>query len=187
YREERLPNGQWDAPKLIPPLAIDAIQPWPGDAGKNPANQKDQQDWFVYENWAQKNQDLLTQPPFYPTAPDAPKVNLSVSDAGPAAAAPGAPATPPGPNNALGNPVAGNAPNPGNPAPGGGPLNPALVAGNLQLIINDDSLKEGKTYRYAVRYRLYNPFYTKPALATKEIAAKFDYASPDPTDPKTKD
>jgi hypothetical protein len=116
---------------------------------------------------------LFTHPAFYKTAADVPAPAITGQAGAPAQPAPIAPAAP-----ALINPAGGGL-NQGNAA-----LNPALQP-NFQVVVNDATLKEGKVYRYAVRYRLFNPLYTKLALATKDVAEKFDYASPDPTDPKT--
>jgi hypothetical protein len=181
YRQERSPNGQqWSAPKLIPPLPINVMQPYPGDLKKDPVNQADQKDWFTYEAWAQKNQTLFTHPAFYKTAPDVPAP--AITGGGQAGMlAPPAPVAPAVPG--FINPAGGGL-NQGNGA--FNPLNPALQP-NFQIVANDATLQEGKVYRYAVRYRLFNPLYTKLALATRDVAEKFDYASPDPTDPKTPD
>jgi hypothetical protein len=90
-----------------------------------------------------------------------------------------------GPIAPMGRPGIGDAPGGfGNPAGGQIGLNPGLALANAQILVHDATLQEGKTYRYAVRYKLYNPMFDKPALAIPDVAAKFDIDSPDPSDPK---
>jgi hypothetical protein len=78
------------------------------------------------------------------------------------------------PQPGLINPVGGQNPN---------GFNPGLApAGAADIIVHDITIQEGKTYRYAVRYKLLNPMFNKTLQAVKKVYEKFDIDSPNPLD-----
>ena len=57
-----------------------------------------------------------------------------------------------------------------------------ILVPQLDVSVNDATLEEGKTYRYAVRYRLYNPLFDVAGQAVPHVANTTDVlSSPDPT------
>jgi hypothetical protein len=67
---------------------------------------------------------------------------------------------------------------------GGMPLaagrnNDVRMLADISLIAHDDTVEPGKTYRYKVRYKLYNPIYKRPRVAPQELSAPFALVSLD--------
>ncbi len=50
----------------------------------------------------------------------------------------------------------------------------------MEILAHDITVQEGKTYRYAVRYKLYNPLFHSVGLATKEVSQRLFIAGVDP-------
>lgn len=218
-RQEMQPDGSWGPVTVVPPLASNNVLPYPGDSSTVQA-------LFDYKNWLddESHQQLLSNPPFCPTAPDAPQwvaPGVAVVDQG---AAPGAAAAAEMQQRALeeqrqreliqrqqflrrtrqptgmeSRPSSYGPPPPPIVGPGSTPptappqiftpqpnVNSGqnvfdVAQGNkLQILAHDISIEEGRTYRYAARYRLFNPLFQKAVYATKKVADQFAIISPDP-------
>ncbi|HWE02578.1 MAG TPA: hypothetical protein VG326_09230 [Tepidisphaeraceae bacterium] len=169
-REEQSPSGTWSAPLTIKPLAI--LQPLPADSA--PLDEK-----FNFQHWMDQNQASIAHPPFLPTAPDV-EPWLEPGAAPPAVGA-GRGAGQPGASRPGGNPAAvGAEPPAANPDGQPGGFNAILQPADPTIIVHDTTIEEGKTYRYSVKYKLYNPLFNNRVFATPDIAAQFAISGPDP-------
>jgi hypothetical protein len=61
-----------------------------------------------------------------------------------------------------------------------GKNNDVRMLADIDVIAHDDTVEPGKTYRYKVRYKLYNPIYSKRSrVAPQELASQFALVSAD--------
>lgn len=169
-REEKV-NGKWSAPTIIESLPINKLEPYPPDAadGKPITTET----WYKYMNWMQAppNQALILDPKFYPEPPDVSATKWT-RPGKPAAAQAGA---------GAGGPAAIPAQVP--PVVNGGVAAP-IVNKDREILVYDTTIREGKTYRYALRYRLFNPVFDHKQSQAQpaNIHEIFDVRSyPDPT------
>lgn len=173
-REEQTPAGGWGPAKVIAPLAINNVQPCPPDNAKMDVKLK-------YRVWMDNNQQAIAHPKFFDIASGAPAWTAP----GAAALAPGAQPLQPG--------AAAIAPQPLNPlrpaavavgAPGAfNGLAPAVMVEDPSILVHDTTIEEGKTYRYAVSYKLYNPLFTAKAWAAPAVANALTIPGPNPLAP----
>jgi hypothetical protein len=62
---------------------------------------------------------------------------------------------------------------------GAGKNNDVRMLADIDVIAHDDTVEPGKTYRYKVRYKLYNPIYKRPRVAPPELSAQYALVSVD--------
>jgi hypothetical protein len=163
-----LSSGAWSAPVSIQPLYL--LEKCPGDVAKLP---KDLLEFGKFQLWMDKNQPTISQPSFLKTAADV-EPWMPPGGAAPAGAVGAPPAPAPGVPAAV-----APAANPNAAQPNGG-FNALAQIGNISIIAHDITIEEGKSYRYAVRYKFYNPLFNKQVFAQAPIDSTFAISSPDP-------
>jgi hypothetical protein len=173
-RQEKLPNGQWSEPTTLP-TQNGIGQPYPGD--DPPPNTR--QAVAEYKNAAGNAQKQILTPAF-------PKV----VEGAPAWTAPGQAAAGGAGKQAAPPPAARPAPPavmPFNPNPGAnngvaaqlnqGEFNVETTKEDKEIVVHDLTAQDGKTYRYAIKYKLSNPVYDVNNIAAPALAQKFALVS----------
>ena len=164
-----------------------------------PGERLPQQNKFECQHWMDQNQAMIASPPFPKTAPDAEPLSRArrpAARSGRAACASGRPGGWTAATRSSGRagrtacPQAAPAANPRRRSRISSGFNPPI----LQPTDPESDHRpryhhpeEGKTYRYALRYRLFNPLFNNKAFAQPAVAAQFAIAGPDPVkkiDPK---
>jgi hypothetical protein len=182
-RQEKLPNGQWsEPPTTLPSQSLE--QPYPGD--EPPPDMAGKQAAAQYKNAAGNEPKLVLTPPFPKVAEGAPAWyapgqngpdHKAAGGPGAAGGAPKPAAAPPRPAQpGLFNPNAGGNVPPQQLAPGD--INLLAANEDKEFIVHDLSVQDGKTYRYAIRYKLSNPVFDINNLAPPKLASQFALVSP---------
>jgi hypothetical protein len=168
-RQEKLPNGQWSQPTTVPSLGADGA--FPGDAPDAAARQAAAE----YKSAAGNLQKQILTPAFPKVMDTAPA--WYAPGAQPGAPAPKQQAAPIRPIAPAINPNAGaNNGMPQQLAPGD--VNVLQANNEKEIVVHDLTAQDGKTYRYAVRYKLSNPVWDSSNLAAPELTRQFALVSP---------
>lgn len=185
-RQEMLPNGQWGNQKDIDPIGLGNPVRFPG-VDVPAANEELRKQAYGFKGWAGDTnvQQEITQPAFPEVIPG---VRVWY--------APGQ--EPPDPTKKQGNgrfgvaarprpavqlpapmPVAApnrNAWNAGQPRPvqpAQGDFDVMSLTQDLDLMVHDTTAVPGHTYRYQVKYDLYNPTWDSTNVAVQKVADQF--------------
>jgi len=169
-RQEKLPNGQWSQPTTLPSQVGDLIYPGDIPAGRQAAAE--------YKSAIGNLQKQVLTPAFPKLMEGAPAWYAPGQQAPTPSKAPAPAANPPAvapirpvnPNAGVNNGPAGQL--------AAGDMNVLQTNDAKEIVVHDLTAQDGKTYRYALRYKLSNPVYDISNLAGPELTKQFALVSP---------
>lgn len=183
-RQEKIADGKWSDPVTVKTLPVQGVLAYPGDVVDpvGPARQAG----YEFKNSAGKQVKFIITPTFpkvaegapvwFPPGQSAPEPKGAGAGRTAATPKPGAP-VPAKPSPLFAAPAAGN----GNAVGdlGEGEINLASANGDQTILAHDLTAEDGKTYRYAVRYKIANPVWDSGKnLAAADLTKQFALVSP---------